>query len=152
MATEDSYLNTSYSDAQSRNINTTRDSQVFKDLDLFFSKKSTSSDISKVRGVQSIKRSVRNLILTNIYEKPFHPEIGSGIRDLLIEPLSPITAFVLSQRVEDVIENFEPRARLVGVRALPDLDRNSYEISIEFYVQNAPTEIIDTTVLLERLR
>ena len=152
MATEASYLNTSYSDAQSRNINTTRDSQVFKDLDLFFSKKSTSSDISKVSGVQSIKRSVRNLILTNIYEKPFHPEIGSGIRDLLFEPLSPITAFVLSQRVEDVIENFEPRARLVGVRALPDLDRNSYEISIEFYVQNAPTEIIDTTVLLERLR
>ena len=152
MATEDSYLNTSYSDAQSRNINTTRDSQVFKDLDLFFSKKSTSSDISKVSGVQSIKRSVRNLILTNVYEKPFHPEIGSGIRDLLFEPLSPITAFVLSQRVEDVIENFEPRARLVGVRALPDLDRNSYEISIEFYVQNAPTEIIDTTVLLERLR
>ena len=152
MATEDSYLNTSYSDAQSRNINTTRDSQVFKDLDLFFSKKSTSSDISKVSGVQSIKRSVRNLILTNIYEKPFHPEIGSGIRDLLFEPLSPITAFVLSQRVEEVIENFEPRARLVGVRALPDLDRNSYEISIEFYVQNAPTEIIDTTVLLERLR
>ena len=152
MATEDTYLNTSRSDAQSRNINTTRDSQVFKDLDLFFSKKSTSSDISKVSGVQSIKRSVRNLILTNIYEKPFHPEIGSGIRDLLFEPLSPITAFVLSQRVEDVIENFEPRARLVGVRALPDLDRNSYEISIEFYVQNAPTEIIDTTVLLERLR
>ena len=152
MATEDSYLNTSYSDAQSRNINTTRDSQVFKDLDLFFSKKSTSSDISKVSGVQSIKRSVRNLILTNIYEKPFHPEIGSGIRDLLFEPLSPITAFVLSQRVEDVIENFEPRARLVGVRSLPDFDRNAYEIQVEFYVVNAPTELVDLTVMLERLR
>tara|TARA_Y100000004_G_scaffold9032_1_gene9969 strand:+ start:31 stop:489 length:459 start_codon:yes stop_codon:yes gene_type:complete len=152
MATEDTYLNTGYSDAQSRNINADRDSQVYRDLDLFFSKKSTSSDISKVQGVQSVKRSVRNLILTNIYEKPFHPEIGSGIRDLLFEPLSPITAFVLSKRVEDVIENFEPRARLVGVRALPDLDRNSYEISIEFYVQNAPTELVDTTVLLERLR
>ena len=152
MATEDTYLNTSYSDAQSKNVNTDRDSQIYRDLDLFFSKRNTSSDISKVQGVQAVKRSVRNLILTNIYEKPFHPEIGSGIRDLLFEPLSPITAFVLSQRVEDVIENFEPRARLVGVRALPDLDRNSYEISIEFYVQNAPTELIDTTVLLERLR
>ena len=152
MATEDTYLNTSYSDAQSRNVNTGRDSQIYRDLDLFFSKKSSSADISKVQGVQAVKRSVRNLILTNIYEKPFHPEIGSGIRDLLFEPLSPITAFVLSQRVEDVIENFEPRARLVGVRALPDLDRNSYEITIEFYVQNAPTELIDTTVLLERLR
>jgi phage baseplate assembly protein W len=152
MATEDTYLNTGYSDAQSRNVNSGRDAQVYRDLDLFFGKKNTSKDISKVQGVQSVKRSVRNLILTNIYEKPFHPEIGSGIRDLLFEPLSPITAFVLSKRVEDVIENFEPRARLVGVRALPDLDRNSYEISIEFYVQNAPTELVDTTVLLERLR
>lgn len=145
-------LNTSFFDAQSKNVNTDRDSQVFRDLDLFFGKKSTSKDISKVSGVQSVKRSVRNLILTNIYEKPFHPEIGSGIRGLLFEPLSPITAFVLSQKVEDVIENFEPRARLVGVRANPDLDRNAYEISVEFYVQNAPTELVDTTVLLERLR
>lgn len=145
-------LNTTYSDAQSRNINLDRDAQVYKDLDLFFGRKSATKDISKVNGIQSIKRSVRNLILTNIYEKPFHPEIGSGIRGLLFEPLSPITAFVLSQKVEDVIENFEPRARLVGVRANPDLDRNSYEITIEFYVQNAPTELVDTTVLLERLR
>lgn len=145
-------LNTTYSDAQSRNINLDRDAQIYKDLDLFFGKKSATKDISKVNGVQAIKRSVRNLILTNIYEKPFHPEIGSGIRGLLFEPLSPITAFVLSQKVEDVIENFEPRARLVGVRANPDLDRNAYEISVEFYVQNAPTELVDTTVLLERLR
>jgi len=145
-------LNTTYSDAQSRNINLDRDAQVYKDLDLFFGRKSATKDISKVNGIQAIKRSVRNLILTNIYEKPFHPEIGSGIRGLLFEPLSPITAFVLSQKVEDVIENFEPRARLVGVRANPDLDRNSYEITIEFYVQNAPTELVDTTVLLERLR
>lgn len=145
-------LNTTYSDAQSKNINLDRDAQVYKDLDLFFGKKSATKDISKVNGIQAIKRSVRNLILTNIYEKPFHPEIGSGIRGLLFEPLSPITAFVLSQKVEDVIENFEPRARLVGVRAFPDLDRNAYEITIEFYVQNAPTELVDTTVLLERLR
>jgi len=145
-------LNTTYYDAQSKNINTDRDAQVYKDLDLFFGRKSSSKDISKVNGVQAVKRSVRNLILTNIYEKPFHPEIGSGIRGLLFEPLSPITAFVLSQKVEDVIENFEPRARLVGVRANPDLDRNAYEITIEFYVQNAPTELVDTTVLLERLR
>ena len=145
-------LNTTYSDAQSRNINLDRDAQIYKDLDLFFGKKSATKDISKVNGVQAIKRSVRNLILTNIYEKPFHPEIGSGIRGLLFEPLSPITAFVLSQKVEDAIENFEPRARLVGVRANPDLDRNAYEISVEFYVQNAPIELVDTTVLLERLR
>ena len=92
------------------------------------------------------------MILTNFYEKPFHPEIGSGVRDMLFENMSPVTAVVLARKVEDVIENFEPRARLVGVRALPNLDRNEYEITIEFFVVNAPTELVDMTVFLEVLR
>ena len=152
MATEDTYLNTSRSDAQSRNVNTDRDSQIYRDLDLFFSKRSTSSDISKVQGVQAVKRSVRNLILTNIYEKPFHPEIAGGVRELLFEPMSPLVAVVIARKIEDVITNFEPRARLVSVRAFPDLDRNAYEVSIEFYIVNAPTELVDFSIMLERLR
>ena len=103
-------------------------------------------------GVEAVKKSVRNLVLTNFYEKPFHPEIGSGVRDMLFENMSPVTAVVLARKVEDVIENFEPRARLVGVRALPNLDRNEYEITIEFFVVNAPTELVDMTVFLEVLR
>ena len=55
-------------------------------------------------------------------------------------------------QVEDVINNFEPRARLVSVRAFPDLDRNSYEVSVEFYVVNTPTELVDMSLMLERLR
>ena len=152
MATEDTYLNTSRSDAQSRNVNTGRDSQIYRDLDLFFSKKSSSSDVSQVQGVQAVKRSVRNLILTNIYEKPFHPEIGSGVRDILFENMTPVTSIILAKKIEDVILNFEPRARLVGVRAEPILDRNSYEVTIEFYVVNQPTELVDLSVMLERLR
>ena len=140
-----------YRDAERTN-DSPRSVRIYKDLNLNFGIHPVTKKINTLTDAAAVKRSVRNLVQYGFYEKPFHPEIGSGIRDLLFEPLSPITAFVLSQRVEDVIENFEPRARLVGVRALPDLDRNSYEISIEFYVQNAPTEIIDTTVLLERLR
>ena len=121
-------------------------------MDLFFNKKTTSKDISKVTNIQAVKRSVRNLILTNHYEKPFHPEIGSGIRGMLFEPITPLTSYVLTRKVEDVIENFEPRARLIGVKAAPDLDRNAYEITIEFYVVNAPTELAELTVFLERLR
>ena len=99
-----------------------------------------------------MKRSIRNLVLTNFYEKPFHPEIGSGIRDMLFENMTPITAVVLARKVEDVIENFEPRARLISVRSLPNLDRNEYEVTIEFFVVNAPTELVDMTVFLEVLR
>jgi phage baseplate assembly protein W len=99
-----------------------------------------------------VKRSIRNLVLINFYEKPFHPEIGSGIRDMLFENMTPITAVVLARKVEDVIENFEPRARLISVRSLPNLDRNEYEVTIEFFVVNTPTELVDMTVFLEVLR
>ncbi len=138
-------------DAQLTN-DSERNAQKYKDLDLFFAFKSSTKDINKVTDILAVKRSVRNLILTNNYEKPFHPEIGSGIRGLLFEPLTPITAAVLSRKVEDVIENFEPRARLIGVRAYPNLDKNAYEITIEFYVVNAPTELINMDMLLERVR
>ena len=138
-------------DAQLTN-DSERNAQKYKDLDLFFAFKSSTKDINKVTDILAVKRSVRNLILTNNYEKPFHPEIGSGIRGLLFEPLTPIKAAVLSRKVEDVIENFEPRARLIGVRAYPNLDKNAYEITIEFYVVNAPTELINMDMLLERVR
>ena len=126
--------------------------RTYSDLDLFFSAKGVSKDISKVTDIQAVKRSVRNLVLLNHYEKPFHPEIGSGVRDMLFEPMTPITANILARKIEDVIENFEPRAKLIGVRAQPNLDRNEYEVTIEFYVVNTPTELVDLTVMLERLR
>ena len=124
----------------------------YVDLDLFFGRKNSNSDIQDITNVKAVKRSVRNLILTNHYEKPFHPEIGSGVRDMLFENMTPITAHILARKVEDVINNFEPRARLVGVRAEPILDRNTYEVTIEFYVVNQPTELVDLSVMLERLR
>jgi|TARA_B110000977_G_scaffold184360_1_gene247961 phage baseplate assembly protein W len=142
---------TAYTDAQGQN-DIDRNVRQYTDLDLFFSKKSTSKDISKVTDIQAVKRSIRNLVLTNHYEKPFHPEIGSGVRDILFEPMTPLTAHILTRKIEDVIENFEPRAKLIAVRALPKLDRNEYEVTIEFLVVNAPTELVDLTVFLERLR
>jgi len=140
-----------FTDAQSQN-DISRNVRQYRDLDLFFSRKQGSGDVNRITDVEAVKRSVRNLVLTNFYEKPFHPEIGSGVRDMLFENMSPLTAVVLAKKVEDVIENFEPRARLIGVRAQPNLDRNEYELTIEFFVVNAPTELVDMTVFLEVLR
>ena len=142
---------TAHKDAQGQN-DIDRNARQYTDLDLFFGKKSVSKDINKVTDVQAVKRSIRNLVLTNHYEKPFHPEIGSGVRGILFELMTPITAHVLTQQIELVIENFEPRAKIISVTAHPNLDRNEYECTIEFYVANAPTELVDLTVFLERLR
>ena len=143
--------NAALTDAQSQN-DIARNVRQYRDLDLFFSRKNGTNDITKITDIEAVKRSVRNLILTNFYEKPFHPEIGSGIRDMLFENMTPITAVVLARKVEDVIENFEPRVRLISVRSLPNLDRNEYEVTIEFFVINTPTELVDMTVFLEVLR
>ena len=132
--------------------NTARATTQYTDLDLFFGKKSSNSDIRQVTDAQAVKRSLRNLVQLNTYEKPFHPEIAGGVRELLFEPMSPLVAVVIARKIEDVITNFEPRARLVSVRAFPDLDRNAYEVSVEFYIVNAPTELVDFSIMLERLR
>ena len=129
-----------------------RSSRIYKDLNLDFQQNTATKDIQKMLDVESVKRSVRNLINLNHYEKPFHPEIGSGVRGILFEPMTPLTAHILTRKIEDVIENFEPRARLINVIAYPNLDRNAYEVSVEFYVVNMPTELVDLTLFLERLR
>ena len=138
-------------DAGSQN-NITRNVRQYTDLDLFFGKKSSTSDVQEITDVKAVKRSIRNLVLLNHYEKPFHPEIASGVRDMLFELMTPVTATILARKIEDVINNFEPRARLISVNALPNLDRNEYEVSIEFYVVNQPTELVDLTIMLERVR
>ena len=137
-------------DAQSQN--TARATRQYTDLDLFFGKKSSDSDIQKVTDIQAVKRSIRNLVQLNTYEKPFRPEIAGGVREMLFEPMSPVVSAMIARKIEDVIDNFEPRARLVSVRSIPDLDRNAYEVFVEFYVVNTPTELVDISLMLERLR
>ena len=140
-----------YKDAQAQN-NISRNTRQYTDLDLFFTKKTVGNDVNKVTDIQAVKRSLRNLMNLNTFEKPFHPEISGGIREMLFEPISPMIAAVLTRKIEDVIENFEPRCRLVSVRAIPDFDKNIYNVTIEFYVTNAPTELVDLSVMLERIR
>ena len=139
-----------YTDEQANN-NITRNVKQYRDLDLFFRRKS-DNDVNKVTDIEAVKRSVRNLILLNSYEKPFHPEIAGDVRALLFENMTPLTAAVIARKIQDVIENFEPRARLVGVNTTPNFDRNAYNVGVYFYVVNAPTELVEVNQLLERLR
>jgi len=128
-----------------------RSSRIFKDLDLDFQKNIATSDIQKLTDVESVKRSVRNLINLNHYEKPFHPEIGSNLRAMLFENISPQMTHAISKQIDLLIKNFEPRCRLVQVNSQPVIDRNGYRCSISFYVVNYP-EPVEVETFLERLR
>ena len=122
------------------------------DIDLAFGARPTTGDVFKKREAEAVKQSVKNLILTNHYERPFHPEIGSSVRAMLFQPMNPITAHTLQRTIAECIENFEPRARLVSVIASAQPDVNSYEVTISFYVVNVPGELITLQTMLERSR
>ena len=111
MATE---YNEGFSDAQSVN-NSSRSTYLYKDLNLFFTPNPVTSDVSTVTDVQNIKRAVKHLVLLNPGEKPFHPEIGTGIRDALFENFSPPIREALRMRIEDVIQTYEPRVTVEEV-------------------------------------
>ena len=144
-------VQSAYRDAERVN-DSNRDTQIYKDLNLNFTKHPIRKDVTPLTGAAAVKRSVRNLVQYGHFEKPFHPEIGSGIRDLLFENMTPFTANTLARKIEDVITNFEPRALLPGVEVIPRFDENQYEVIVEFYIQNAPSEIVDLTFTLERIR
>ena len=138
-----------YDATQSNESN--RSAKIYKDLDLDFAFNTATKDIQTLTDVESVKRSVRNLINTNHYERPFHPEIGSDVRSMLFEPMTPLTALNLQRKVAEVLNNFEPRINLEQVLAKPDLDRNSYALKIMFYVIGVP-EPVEVETFLERLR
>ena len=137
-------------DAASQNEK--RSSRVYKDLNLNFTRNPVTGDVATVTDVNAVKRSIRNLLLTNHYERPFHPEIGSDIPALLFENFGPITGNQLSRNIEEMILNFEPRARVETVECFPVPDSNRYDVRIYFYVENLPTELIEFKTILESVR
>ena len=129
----------------------TRSSRIFKDLNLDFQQNTATKDIQKIKDVEAVKRSVRNLINTNHYEKPFHPEIGSNLRAMLFELMSPQMNHLISKQIENLINNYEPRCNLVEVFAQPMFERNGYSVQISFMVNNHQEPVIVES-FLERLR
>ena len=126
-------------------------SRDFVDLNLDFTRNVVTNDIVKIEGVDAVKRSVKNLIQTNFYERPFHPELGCGIRELLFENYTPIIGIFLKRKIAEVINRYEPRVSLQDISLDDDPDRNRLKLSIYFYVQNVSDPVVVET-FLQRLR
>ena len=128
-----------------------RNGQIYSDLNLDFQQNTATKDIQKITDVESVKRSVRNLINTNHYEKPFRPQVGSNLRAMLFELISPQMNHAISKEIDLLIRNYEPRCRLVEVSSNPQIDRNAYAVTISFYVVNHPEPVVVES-FLERIR
>ena len=130
---------------------TTSVARQYKDLDLNFTAHPVRKDVSKHTDEMAVINSVKNLILTQHYEKPFRPDIGSNVTKLLFENMDNITASALEREITQTIENFEPRVRIGSVNVSPDFDNNGFSVGMEFYIINR-TEPITIEFFLERVR
>lgn len=123
----------------------------YSDIDLDFNPHPVTGDINLLKGVDAVKRSIRNLILTAPYERPFQPGLGSGITQLLFEPVNPMTQHAIEMAVKDVLRAHEKRATIVEVIANVNPDENGYNVTIVFAVDNL-SQIAEIDVFLERVR
>ena len=146
---------TGFTDAESVN-NSKQSSFIYKDLNLYFTRNPVTSDVSTVTDVQDIKRAVRNIVLLNPGEKPFHPEIGTGVRGALFENFTPPILQALRDRIEAVVRRYEPRVIVQSVSfGDPDsqrMDNNELRCQITFVINNAPQIIEEVDLMLQRVR
>ena len=130
---------------------TTNIAREYSDLDLNFTIHPVKKDINRHVGDMAVINSIKNLVLTNHYERPFQPDIGSNIRRLLFENMDTITASSIEREIEQTISNYEPRARVSRINAISDFDKNGFKVEMEFFVINR-TEPITINFFLERIR
>jgi hypothetical protein len=123
----------------------------FSDLDLNFNIHPVKKDITKHVNEYAIINSVKNLVSTNYYERPFRPEIGSGVRNLLFENVDPLVAARLERAIVETISNYEPRVSVSNISAIASPDENLYSIKLEFFIINNPNPI-SIDFFLERIR
>ena len=130
------------------NIDSTR---TFKDLDLNFAIHPIRKDINVFKNEYAVINAVKNLILTNHYERPFRPELGSNLRRLLFENVDSLLAAQIEREIEETINNFEPRVRISKVQAFPIPDENKYQVRMEFFIVDK-TDSVTINFFLERVR
>lgn len=123
----------------------------YADLNLAFLKHPIFADVTPLNDIDAVKQSVKNLVLTNFLEKPFHPEIGGNVTRLLFEPADSFTAIAMRDEIQRVLDEYEPRINALNIEILDDSDKNSYRVTIGFNIIyiNLETEV---SFNLQRLR
>ena len=123
----------------------------YSDLDLDFIAHPATGDVVRKFGEDAIKRSLRNLVLTNFYEKPFRPGIGSNVTKLLFENATPIVSNLISDAIRNIAMNYEPRIDIQQVSVKFSDSDNGYNVSITFIILNR-NEPVNINLFLERIR
>lgn len=128
-----------------------QDNTFFSDFNMSFATHDTTKDLSVLKNENSVKQAIKNLILTDVFERPFQPGIGCNIRNVLFELFSPQTSDRAKTYIRETIEQYEPRASIKDISVSPNVDQNTLAATIKFSIINT-VEIQNLTVLVERIR
>ena len=124
-----------------------RNTKTFSDLNFLFTASPSTGDITKKVDEEAIKSSLRNLISTKNYERPFHPEIGCQIFSLLFENFTSVTSQVMRKTIQDVVNKFEPRVDILDVTVFETPDENNLNVSLTFKIINTERPVtVNTTI------
>ena len=108
-------------------------SRIYKDLDLAFTANPVSGDVSKKIDFNAVKQALYILLQTNFYERPFAPDKGANLRGFLFEPMSNLVAGLIQNTIKNIIESYEPRAKIVSISVVANFDTNSYDVTLKYY-------------------
>ena len=125
---------------------------TFKDLSVVFKKHPVTDDLVTVKDKVAIAQSISNLLQTNNGERPFNPDLGSGLREILFEQADWGTAAIISGRVKECLIKYEPRIVVLSCNASPDFDNNGFDVEIEYEILGRDDGRIVADVFLERTR
>tara|TARA_B100000927_G_C16047877_1_gene301816 strand:- start:79 stop:480 length:402 start_codon:yes stop_codon:yes gene_type:complete len=129
-----------------------RVSKPFKDISATFQTNPLNNDLIGLKNENAISRSIRNLILTNPGEKPFQPDVGSEVYASLFENLDQVTGSDIKQQIENTIIKYEPRVNLTNVVVKPNIDNNSFDVSIHYSIIGIVASAQQITFALELSR
>lgn len=128
-----------------------RSTRTYTDLDFNFYAHPKTGDVTVKYDAESVKQSIKALVLTKNFERPFRSEIGSQVYALLFEPVSPLLTNMLEKSIRDVVNNYEPRAEVLDVAIAYSPDNNNVYVTIYFRLRNTQTPI-SVNLILERTR
>ena len=131
--------------------NSKRSNRIYKDLNMSFTKNPATKDVARLFDVQAIKRAVKNIILTNKYERPFNPDFGCNLRGFLFENITEPLLVIIKDRVAMAIEKYEPRVSVEDVVVKNDIVKNGINIQVSFLINGVEAPVTVST-FLQRVR
>ena len=125
---------------------------TFKDLSVTFKKHPVTNDLVTVKDKAAVSQSIKGLLLTRRGERPFQPDLGSGLQDLLFEPMDYGTSALIKKEITETLLRYEPRISITSLNCFQDYDNNGYDVEREYYILGREDRPVVIDIFLERTR